>query len=116
MRPLLRSSLCSSLCLLALLGCAAPKPVETVANVGPTPETDTQRAQRLIDYSVESGEPISTAEGKKMVCKKESITNTRLKSKKVCLTEEQWAAREDNAKEAFGDSKRGGEMLPPRGN
>lgn len=121
MRPSLRSSICSSLCLLALFGCAAPKPATTTttANVGPTrdiPETDAQRAQRLINHSVETGDPISTAEGQKMVCKKESITNTRLKSKKVCLTEEQWAARSDNAKDGFQEARRGGEELPPRGN
>jgi hypothetical protein len=119
MRASPRSSICSSLCLLALLGCAAPKPAATIANAGPTrdmPETEAQRAQRLINHSVESGDAIATAEGEKMICKKESITNTRLKSKKVCLTQEQWAARADNAKEGFSEARRGGEELPPRGN
>jgi hypothetical protein len=106
MRPLLWSSICSSLCLLALLGCAAPKPAATVASATPAPESDAQRAQRLINYSVETGEPINTADGKKMICKQETVTNTRLKNKKVCLTEEQWAERTNNARDNMGEAQR----------
>jgi hypothetical protein len=120
MRPSLRSSICSSVCLLAMLGCAAPKPVTTTtANVGPTrdiPETDAQRAQRLINHSAETGEPINTAEGKKLICKQESVTNTRLKTKKTCLTEDEWIARTNNAKDGLHEATRAGEYLPPKGN
>jgi hypothetical protein len=112
MRPLLRSSICSSLCLLALLGCAAPKPAATVASATPAPETDAQRAQRLINYSVESGEPINTSDGKKMICKQETVTNTRLKNKKVCLTEDQWAERTNNARDNMGEAQRVNTQVP----
>ncbi|MFC4309553.1 hypothetical protein ACFPN2_10725 [Steroidobacter flavus] len=106
-----------SVCLFTLIGCASPKPAAPEA--GPAvaaKETDDQKAQRLIKYSVESGEPINTADGKKLVCKQESVTNTRLKNKKICLTPEQWQARTDNAKEGVQDATRSGEYLPPKGN
>jgi hypothetical protein len=79
-------------------------------------ETDDQRAQRLINHSIESGESISTAEGHKLVCRQEAVTNTRLKNRKICLTQAQWAERSNNAKDAFRDTLKGGETLPPRGN
>ncbi len=53
---------------------------------GTAKKQTTRSAQRLIDYSVESGEPINTADGKRLICKQESVTNTRLKNKKICLT------------------------------
>jgi hypothetical protein len=116
MRPSLHSSICASLCLLALLGCASPKPAANTAGMGDTRDTSAERAQRLINYSVESGEPINTAEGKKLICKQESVTNTRLKTKKTCLTEEEWMARTNNAKEGIHEATRAGEYLPPKGN
>lgn len=110
----------SAICLVALIGCASPpQPVASNAVSGPptaVKETDDQRAQRLINHSIESGESIATAEGNKLVCRQESVTNTRLKSRKICLTQAQWAERSDNAKDAFRDTMKGGEALPPRGN
>ena len=107
----MRSVICLSVCLFALIGCASPKPAEP----GPAlaKETDAQKAQRLIDFSVETGEPINTADGKKMICKQESVTNTRLKNKKICLTPEQWQARTDNAKDSFKEARDAGDYLPP---
>ena len=112
--------MCSSICMLMLIGCAssppaptAAAPTATTATAAPTQqELDKQRAERLINYSVESGEPINTADGKKIICKQESVTNTRLKNKKICLTEAEWLARSDNAKDGFQDAKRAGEYLP----
>lgn len=120
MRAALGLSACLGLSvgLFTLIGCASPKPV--AAGAGPAmaaaKETDQQRAQRLIDYSVDSGDPINTADGKKLVCKQESVTNTRLKNKKICMTPEEWQARTDNAKDGMRDAARAGEYLPPKGN
>lgn len=111
----MRSVISLSVCLLALIGCASPKPAETGVGPAMAKETDQQRAQRLINYSVESGEPINTADGKKMICKQESVTNTRLKNKKLCLTEEQWQARSANAGDSFKEARDAGEYLPPEG-
>lgn len=114
----MRSLVAPSICILAMLGCASPPPAPTAAAAGtasPQKETDDARAQRLINYSVESGAPINTADGKKLICKQESVTNTRLKNRKVCLTEAEWMARTDNAKEGLKDAVRAGEYLPPEG-
>lgn len=112
----MRTSIILSICLVALLGCASPKPAPTAATVTPAPASDDERARRLVDFSVETGEPIHTAEGKKLICKQESITNTRLKNRKVCMTQEQWVARTENARDSFSEAKRASEELPPRGN
>ncbi|WP_129781482.1 hypothetical protein [Peristeroidobacter soli] len=113
----MRSLICLSVCLVALLGCASPKPVApTAAPAVAAKETDDQKAQRLINYSVESGEPINTADGKKIICKQESVTNTRLKNKKICLTQDEWTARTNNAKDGFKEALNSSEALPPRGN
>lgn len=106
-----------SICLFTLIGCVSPKPVAPpAAPAVAAEETTEQRAQRLINYSVESGDPINTADGKKLVCRQESVTNTRLKNKKICMTPEEWQARTDNAKEGLRDAVRAGEYLPPKGN
>jgi propanediol dehydratase small subunit len=106
-----------SICLFTLIGCASPKPAApTAAPAVAAEETAEQRAQRLIDYSVQSGDAINTSDGKKLVCKQESVTNTRLKSKKICMTPEEWQARTDNAKDGMRDAVRAGEYLPPKGN
>lgn len=110
----MRAALGTSICLFALLGCASPKPAPT--DVAAIKETDDQRAQRLINYSAESGEPINTADGKKMICKQEGVTNTRLKNKKICLTPEQWAERTNNAKDSMRQAINDSQALPPRGN
>lgn len=102
-----------SVCLFALIGCASPKPAAPTAAAAQ--ETEQQRAQRLIDYSVESGQPIHTADGKKIVCKQESVTNTRLKNKKICLSQDEWVARTDNARNGLGEAIKSGESLPPEG-
>ena len=99
-----------SVCLVALMGCASPPPAAP-ALAGE--ETDEQRAQRLINYSVESGEPINTADGQKIICKQESVTNTRLKSKKICLSQDEWLARTNNAKDGVRDTLRAGEYVQP---
>lgn len=113
----MRAAVGLSICLLSLIGCASPKPAPTeAAPVAAIKETDDQRAQRLINYSVESGEAINTADGKKMVCKQESVTNTRLKNKKICLTAEQWAERTNNAKDGMRQAINDSQALPPRGN
>jgi len=107
-------SLCSSICLFALIGCASPKPVPSdTPAVTAIKETDDQRAQRLINHSVDSGDPINTADGKKMICKQESVTNTRLKNKKICLTEAEWLARSNNAKDGMRETMRAGEYVQP---
>jgi hypothetical protein len=110
----MRAALGLSICLFALIGCASPKPAPTDATpVAAAQETDDQRAQRLINYSAESGEPINTADGKKMICKQESVTNTRLKNKKICLTEAEWLARSNNAKDGMRETMRAGEYVQP---
>jgi hypothetical protein len=101
--------------LVALVGCASPKPAAPNAGTEMAKETDQQKAQRLINYSVESGNPINTADGQKLICKQESVTNTRLKNKKICLTPEQWQARTDNAKDSFKEARDAGDYLPPEG-
>jgi hypothetical protein len=103
-----------SICLVALIGCASPKPVASdTAAIAATTETDDQRARRLINFSVESGEPINTADGKKIICKQESVTNTRLKNKKICLSEDEWLARSSNAKDGMREAMRSGEYVQP---
>lgn len=109
----MRAALSLSVCLLTLMGCASPQPAATAVTAQ---ETDQQRAERLIDFSAESGEPINTSDGQKLLCKKEGVTNTRLKSKKICLTPEQWQARTNNARDAFQEAVGAGEELPPKGN
>lgn len=113
--------MCSSICTLLLLGCASPAPapsaaMATTATTTPKQETEKQRAERLINYSIASGETINTSDGKKLVCKQEAVTNTRLKNKKTCLTEDQWLERSANARDGFQEAKRAGEQLPPKGN
>jgi hypothetical protein len=103
----MRTVFCSSICMLTLLGCASSPP-------SPTAAADKARAERLINYSAETGEPINTAEGKKIVCKNESVANTRLKNRKVCLTEAEWLARADSAKEGVNDAARSGAIPPPK--
>jgi hypothetical protein len=99
-----------------LIGCASPKPTQALV-VGPTsPMSEDEKAKALIAKSIETGKPVMTTEGNLLVCKTESVTNTRLKDRKVCMTKEQWAARTDSARDAFQDTKRGSEELPPRGN
>jgi hypothetical protein len=106
-----------SISLVALIGCASSPPAAPTAGAAvAAKETEEQRAQRLINYSIESGDPINTADGKKLVCKQEGVANTRLKSKKICLTPEQWQARTDGAKDGMRDAVRAGEYLPPKGN
>lgn len=103
-----------SVCLVALIGCASSPPAAPTAGpAAAAEETDEQRAQRLINYSVESGDPINTSDGKQLICKQEGVTNTRLKSKKVCLTPEQWQARTDGAKDGVRDTMRAGEYVQP---
>lgn len=109
-------SLVLTVCLAAVAGCASPKPAEPTAATAEVKETDKQRAERLINFSAESGEPINTSDGKKLICKKESVTNTRLRDKKVCLTPEQWQARTNNAKDSFREALDTSESLPPKGN
>jgi hypothetical protein len=48
------------------------------------------------------GGGVANKDGK--VCRTESVTNTRLKTKKVCLTQEEWMAREEAAKDAFRET------------
>lgn len=106
-----------AVCLSAMLGCASPQPAApTAATTTELKETDKQRAQRLINYSAESGEPINTADGQRLICKKESVTNTRLKNKKICLTPDQWQERVNNAKNSLEEARDSGEYLPPKGN
>jgi len=98
-----------------LLGCASPQPATApVASVGPAPPSESDRAKAAIAKSIETGEPIQTSDGSKLVCKQESVTNTRLRNRKVCLTEQQWAQRTDTARDAFKESDQPG--LPPKGN
>lgn len=114
--------ICPSICMLMLVGCASPGPAPsataaaTATTATPKQESEKERAQRLINYSVASGETINTSDGKKMVCKQESVTNTRLKNNKICLTEDQWLERSANAKDGFQEAKRAGDHLPPKGN
>lgn len=99
-----------SVCLVTLIGCASSPPAAPTAAAQ---ETDEQKAQRLINYSVESGDPINTSDGKQLICKQEGVTNTRLKTKKVCLTPEQWQARTDGAKDGMREAMRAGEYVQP---
>lgn len=113
----MRVALVVSACLFAMIGCASPKPAATSAEpLAATQETDDQRAQRLINFSAETGEPINTSDGQKIICKQESVTNTRLKNKKTCLTAQQWAERTNNAKDAMRQAVHDSQALPPRGN
>lgn len=110
----MRNPICSSICMLALLGCASPQPapVNATTTAGAPRESGDARAQRLINHSVETGEPINTADGKKIICKRESVTNTRLKDRKICMTQDEWLARSNNAKEGFHEAARQSEFIP----
>src|SRR5688572_5210989 len=106
----MRSLLC--MLTLTLIGCASPKPViPTTAAVSPAVLSETDRAQARIDESIETGKAIETSDGQKLICRQESVANTRLRNRKTCLTEEQWRARSDAAKDSFRDASRHG--LPP---
>jgi hypothetical protein len=107
----MRSLIYPTLCLIALSGCASPPPKQAT----PAQLAD-ERAQRLINNSIENGDAINTADGKSLICRQETVTNTRLKNKKICLTEEQWRERTNNAKDGLDDARRQGEYLPPKGN
>ena len=110
----MRKLICSSICMLALLGCASPQtaPTNAIATASTQKESDDARAQRLINHSVETGEAINTADGKKLICKRESVTNTRLKDRKICLTEDEWLARTSNAKDGFREAASKSEFIP----
>jgi hypothetical protein len=99
-----------------LIGCASPQPTQALVVSETAPMSEDAKAQALIAKSIETGKPVMTSEGRLLVCKTESVTNTRLKDRKVCLTKEEWSARTDSARDAFQDTKRGSEELPPRGN
>src|SRR5262245_54016041 len=58
------------------------------------------------------GEPMKKKDGTTVYCRRESVTNTRLRDRKVCLTKEEWAARTDSATEAFNDANK--QPMPPR--
>lgn len=113
----MRAAFGLSVCLVVLIGCASPKPAATTAGPlasGPVKETEDQRAQRLVNYSIESGESISTAEGQKLICREERATTTRLKNRKICLTQAQWTERSNSAKDAFQNTVRDAQVPNPK--
>lgn len=99
-----------------LIGCASPKPTQALVVSQTAPMSEDAKAEALIAKSIETGKPVMTSEGRLLVCRNEQQTDTRLRNRKVCLSKEEWDARTDSARDAFQDTKRGSEELPPRGN
>src|SRR5262245_60481365 len=51
-------------------------------------------------------EPITMrGDGAIVQCRTEEVTGSRLQTKKLCLTKEEWAARERAARESFGETQ-----------
>lgn len=97
--------------LCVMTGCTTPgQPIST------TPASDEQAAE-LIAQAAASGEPVLVSDGKEakeVYCRQESVANTRLSSRRICLTAEQWQERGRATREALRDATRHG--LPPTGN
>lgn len=99
----------TGLCLLA--GCASNE--QTIST---TPASD-EEAAALIEQATLSGRPVLQSNGKRaqeVLCRRESVTNTRLRTRRVCLTAAQWQEREMATRDALNQADRPG--LPPRGN
>jgi hypothetical protein len=102
------------LALLFAAGCAsapetpsAPAAGAQSATAGQTtaqtaPAGQASQTQAATAKKASGGGGVANKDGK--VCRTESVTNTRLKTKKVCLTQEEWMAREEAAKDAFRDT------------
>jgi len=73
---------------LALAGCAS-EPQGTAQTAGARePEPLTMRGDGAI-----------------VQCRSEDVTGSRLQTKKLCLTKEEWAARERAARDSFGEAQ-----------
>lgn len=70
--------------LVAVSGPVLASPGETA-----TPATDTQAAEQPAE-TTKTEEPVE-----KKICKRIDAANSRLNSKKVCLTAQQWKQRDD---------------------
>ena len=111
----MRTTLCLAL-LLTAAGCAsnqapskAPEsaPAEaTQANTAPAaqPSAVSDPAAAPVKGKAKGSGGATNKDGK--VCRTESVTNTRLKTKTVCLTPDEWTAREEAAKDAFRETNK----------
>lgn len=98
----------AGLCLLG--GCAS-----TDRTLTSTPATDEQAAA-LIEQATATGAPVLQRDGdraQEVYCRQESVANTRLRTRRICLTAEQWQERGMATREALHDANRHG--LPPTG-
>jgi hypothetical protein len=73
---------------------------------------ETQVPAQIVQTPAAQAAATDPSSDSKIVCREESVTNTRLKNKKVCLTRAEWRAREEAAKDSFRDANRHG--VPPR--
>jgi hypothetical protein len=83
----------------------APVPATSVAkaeSAQAAQTSQTAQAQTQAAKPAKGGGGVANKDGK--VCRTESITNTRLKTRKVCLTPEEWQARSDTAQDAFRET------------
>jgi hypothetical protein len=116
------------LSLLIIAGCATqPAPAPTMAGTAATPVPavsaapadssqagSTQASARTKD-EIEYGREGKKKDGTVVYCREQLVTNSRLRSQKICLTKEQWVARERNAREAWREEANRS-ALNPRGN
>jgi hypothetical protein len=95
------------LALFVAAGCAStpatpPAPAAPGAASATAQSQPAASAQTAATKKATGGGGAANKDGK--VCRTESVTNTRLKTKKVCLTPEEWMAREEAAKDAFRET------------
>jgi len=118
------------LSLLTIAGCATqPASAPTVAGTAATPAPAAAAIAAPADSSqagstqavaptkdeTEYGKQGKKKDGTVVYCREQLVTNSRLRSQKICLTKEQWVARERNAREAWREEADRSAMNP-RGN
>jgi hypothetical protein len=84
----------------------------SIAGCGNTPSTAEKATAQIAQTPAAQETAATSPSDSKIVCREETVTNTRLKNKKICLTKAEWRAREEAAKDAFRDANRHG--VPPR--
>jgi hypothetical protein len=94
------------LALLVAAGCASapttpPAPASSAQSATAQSES-APTAQTAATKKASGGGGAANKDGK--FCRTESITNTRLKTRKVCLTAAEWSSREEAAKDAFRET------------
>jgi hypothetical protein len=86
-----------SLIVLGIAGCASSPPQPSA----PATTAPAGQAESAQTAQASGSGGVTNKDGK--VCRMESVTNTRLKTKKVCLTPEEWFARSNTAQDAMND-------------